>query len=241
MDNNEKKSNQEKYDKAFSITRTSHKNKNFNNHKKLHSTKLEAAFKQVSDIRKFEIEMYWKRSTYFWALIVVAFTGYFAVLSADKLPHKGIFSLLISGLGLIFSFAWYLSARGSKYWLENWENHLDLMEDEITGPLYKTILQRPSLEGFSEKYVTGPRAYSVSKINQWVTVAVGFTWIGLITTSLISSIQTLNIPFKTTIYILLHLIIIVVTIFFCFLMQRKGKTHEESKKPEVKIRSTTIK
>jgi tRNA A-37 threonylcarbamoyl transferase component Bud32 len=34
------------------------------------------ALKQALDIRKFEIDLYWKRATYFWAFIAVSFAGY---------------------------------------------------------------------------------------------------------------------------------------------------------------------
>jgi len=133
---------------------------------------LKAAFAQVADIRKFEIELYWKRSTYFWALIAVAFAGYFAILAADKIPNKFFLSLVVACIGIVFTYAWHLANRGSKYWQENWENHLDLLEDKVTGPLYKTRLDRPSHINKSEKYVTGPLPVSVSKINQWVSVFV---------------------------------------------------------------------
>ncbi|MBV5304022.1 MAG: hypothetical protein JZU70_07475 [Chlorobium sp.] len=49
-------------------------------------SKVKKALKHALDIRKFEIELYWKRATYFWALIVVAFTGYFAILGAKDFP-----------------------------------------------------------------------------------------------------------------------------------------------------------
>jgi hypothetical protein len=48
--------------------------------------KRNEALKNALDIRKFEIEMYWKRATYFWAFITLAFTAYFAVLiNGEKL------------------------------------------------------------------------------------------------------------------------------------------------------------
>lgn len=145
------------------------------------SKTLEAAFKQASDIRKFEIELYWKRATYFWALIVVAFAGYFSVLSIDmgKLNDKYLVSLVISCTGLVFTFAWFLSGKGSKYWQENWENHLDLLENKITGPLYKTKIGRENETRFIEKYITGPSEVSVSKINQWVALYVSLIWVFL--------------------------------------------------------------
>jgi hypothetical protein len=51
--------------------------------------------------------------------------------------------LVVTGLGLVLSAAWYLANRGSKQWQENWENHVDLLEYEVKGPLYKTVLGRP--------------------------------------------------------------------------------------------------
>jgi hypothetical protein len=57
--------------------------------------------------------------------------------------EKTHLSLVVTGLGLVLSAAWYLANRGSKQWQENWENHVDLLEYEVKGPLYKTVLGRP--------------------------------------------------------------------------------------------------
>ena len=35
------------------------------------------------DIRKFEIDLYWKRAAYFWAFIAATFAGYFALLGSN--------------------------------------------------------------------------------------------------------------------------------------------------------------
>ncbi|MCC9001729.1 MAG: hypothetical protein LM549_03765, partial [Candidatus Competibacter sp.] len=43
-------------------------------------SKLESALEKALDIRKFEIELYWKRAAYFWTLIAAAFAGYFIIL-----------------------------------------------------------------------------------------------------------------------------------------------------------------
>lgn len=97
------------------------------------------ALKHALDIRKFEIEMYWKRATYFWTLITATFAGYFALLSSHQIP--GLI-LLVNCIGLVLSIGWYLVNRGSKYWHSNWERHVDILEDEIIGPLYKTTLAK---------------------------------------------------------------------------------------------------
>ncbi|NMM02324.1 hypothetical protein HHL24_30920 [Paraburkholderia sp. RP-4-7] len=129
------------------------------------------------DIRKFEIELYWKRATYFWVLIAAAFTGHFVILGADEkhFPDKQYLAYIVACLGLVLTFAWYQANKGSKYWQENWENHVDSIEDSVIGPLYKTILARPPSANLVERLV-GPAPVSVSKINQWVNIFTLFVW-----------------------------------------------------------------
>ncbi len=90
-----------------------------------------AALEHAIDIRRFEIELYWKRATYFWTLIAAAFAGYFLLKAHGKDEEMR----LASAIGLVLSTGWYLVNRGSKYWQENWERHVDLLEDEFMGPL----------------------------------------------------------------------------------------------------------
>lgn len=144
--------------------------------------KTEAALQHALDIRKFEIGLYWQRATYFWALIAAAFAGYFAVLAAEHMssPDKAFNAFVIACLGLIFSLAWFLANRGSKYWQENWENHVDMLEDGITGPLYKTILHRPTNKNLLSRLIEGPAPFSVSQINQWVSLFTLVIWLCLI-------------------------------------------------------------
>jgi len=117
---------------------------------------------------------------YFWALIASAFAGYFAILSSEHLQNKEYLAFIISLIGLIFSWAWFLVNQGSKFWQENWENHVDMLEDEFVGPLYKTILHRPEDRGFVEKHVLGPKGMSVSKINLIVSLFTIFIWLVLL-------------------------------------------------------------
>jgi hypothetical protein len=134
------------------------------------------ALKCALDIRKFEIELYWKRAAYFWTLIAASFAGYFALLSAknDHPPQGAIF--LISCVGLILSVGWYLVNRGSKYWQTNWERHVDILEDEIMGPLYKTTIAK---EEFSFWSLHDGYPFSVSKVNQLISLFIILIWIGL--------------------------------------------------------------
>ena len=47
---------------------------------------LKAALEQAYEVRKFEIELYWKRATYFWTFIGASFAAYaaFAVVEVDE-------------------------------------------------------------------------------------------------------------------------------------------------------------
>jgi hypothetical protein len=43
------------------------------------------------------------------------------------------------GLGILTALANALAARGSRFWQNNWEKHIDMLEDKIEGQLYKTV------------------------------------------------------------------------------------------------------
>lgn len=97
-----------------------------------------AALSRAHEIRKFEIELYWKRAAHFWLLQA-------AVFAAIGLSWRGfldgsspLIPIALAALGTVTAFAGYLSAKGSKFWQENWEYHIDMLEDEFEGRLHKT-------------------------------------------------------------------------------------------------------
>lgn len=114
--------------------------------------KIESALEKAHDIRKFEIERYWQRTAYFWAFIVSIYIAYYHVLKEICCSHGELPLVALAGLAVFFSYSWYLSSRGSHKWQKNWERHVDLLEDEMTGPLYKTFLDdtAPSVNKINE-------------------------------------------------------------------------------------------
>ncbi len=122
-------------------------------------SKKAKAYEAASDIRKFEIGLYWQRTAYFWAFITVIYTAYYHILK-DNTDHGALPLVVFSFLGLFFSISWFLSNKASKHWQKNWELHMDLLEDDVTGPLYKTYLAE--------------RSYSVSKINLAASIIISF-------------------------------------------------------------------
>jgi hypothetical protein len=136
----------------------------------------EEALKNALDIRKFEIDLYWKRAAYFWTLIAASFGGYFALQNGGK-NENGPSIFIITCIGLILSFAWYLVNRGSKYWQENWERHVDVLSEKVIGPLYRTTLSRGQWFTVFMPHEAFP--FSVSRVNQLVSLFVTLLWVGL--------------------------------------------------------------
>ena len=95
------------------------------------------------------------------------FAAYFVLLNYNegkqKINAAECIELALICLGTFLSICWYFVHEGSKKWQENWEAHIDALENDITGPLYKTVFVR---EG-----------YSVSGVNKWVTIFISVTWV----------------------------------------------------------------
>ncbi len=80
-----------------------------------HEEKKRKALDRAHEIRKFEIELYWRRTTYFWTLIAAAFVSFFAIQSAKDLDGKQVLSFIVANLGFVFSLGWYFINRSSKF------------------------------------------------------------------------------------------------------------------------------
>ena len=71
-----------------------------------------------NDTRKFEIKLFWHRAIFFGGFISIIFVGYYST------TDKPTIQFLLSVLGLLCSFVWFLANKGSKFWQENWEGHI---------------------------------------------------------------------------------------------------------------------
>jgi len=124
------------------------------------------AYEIANDNRKFEISNYWTRASYYWLFQASVYAGYFYSITAenDKYLYKNPEIIVgITCLGFLTALAWHFSNKGSKKWQENWESHVDSLENEITGPLYKTTSCRET--------------WSVSRINEIVSFFSIIAWI----------------------------------------------------------------
>lgn len=134
--------------------------------KKRTKEEIEASYKQAWQAKNFEIDNYWKRTNYFWAFQVAAFAGYFSVLGSTAYLRNPHILYFVTCIGFVTAMAWTFINRGSKTWQRHWEIHVDMLENEVTGPLYKVVTEK--------------KTFSVSKINDIVSRFIACIWLILI-------------------------------------------------------------
>ncbi|WP_226018195.1 hypothetical protein [Novosphingobium sp. FKTRR1] len=122
-----------------------------------------AAFARAHELRKFEIENYWTRSQYFWGFQIVSF-GALAITAKDGQFNPPVV-LIVAVLGALAALTGLLTAKGSKFWQENWEAHIDFLEGKVEGNLHKTVLVKDGL------------SFSVSRVNERFLEILLFGWL----------------------------------------------------------------
>lgn len=223
--NNKNLYTQKTYNKEFGINKSS-------------NDKHDSALRNALDIRKFEIELYWKRASYFWTFIAAALAAYGMIQASSNIDNdvKSDLSVYLCCLGIIFSFGWYCVNRGSKRWQENWENHVDLLEDDINGPLYKVVLSREkpkTMHGKIRVILTGPADWSVSKINLLISIYVTLFWVFLLARELLPFDSGLSINWQ-------YVISVVLTLGFCVLFVTLGASQDQPYNHVATKRATRI-
>lgn len=122
-----------------------------------------AALQRAHELRSFEIENYWKRSSYFWGFQLVAF-GALALTANNGQFYPPIVEI-VAVLGALAALTGILTARGSKFWQANWEAHVDFLEGAVEGKLHTTAL--------IDKGVS----FSVSRVNERFLEVLLIGWV----------------------------------------------------------------
>jgi len=197
--------------------------------------KLEKALEIALDTRKFEIGLYWKRTGYFVLFIGAVFIGYYTILTSDKdkikieKEQQEWLLLLLAALGYLLSLLWYMANRGSKFWQENWEAHIKELSTHLGVPIFGIIKSREhSIRNLMQEY-----PFSVSKINQMVSLIVTFAWLLILCKEMGLSELLESIPFSVCyktlaggIVIMLSFLIIVCCKGFAAKVSKKGDKFE---------------
>lgn len=128
-------------------------------------SRLAKAYEVALDIRKFEIDLYWKRSTSFW-LLLGGLSAVLGIVAGGKLeatwslPTIELIGMCVALAGATISLAWWLVNKGSKFWQRNWEYQVQLLERDVLGPLYKTV--------FADRNTRV--MYSVTALNEYISL-----------------------------------------------------------------------
>lgn len=141
---------------------------------------------------KFETELYWKKSVFFWTAIALAFGGLLAT-GAYMSQSAPFYQFILCCIGAVLSFAWVAITQGSKYNQQKWAYLVHTLEDDTIGPLFKTQttfrrtdtklnrLYHPSkgvvTDPASDKYELRP--FCVAKINDYLSLYIAWTWVFL--------------------------------------------------------------
>lgn len=163
--------------------------------------KLREAYNKAHDIRKFEIDLYWKRATYFWTLTAALITIFGLFLSNYLKPapppptnENLLVSLsIVSSIGFLLSIFSLMTITSGKYWQKNWEFHITKLQFLFSGDLYQNNIPR-------EKYI-----YSISNINEKIhgVFIISWTIAILISAGSIKEIDYFFITVFVTIFLIL--------------------------------------
>jgi 4-amino-4-deoxy-L-arabinose transferase-like glycosyltransferase len=188
------------------------------------SLTLEKLLERAYDIRKFEIDLYWKRASYFWGFLIATFTAYFIVSDSTKFGSKSKIELLVVCIGFVFSLSWYLVNRGSLFWQYNWERMIEAIEEAVEINYYKVNL----VPNYKSYHLFSAHPYSLGRINIMVSFFVCLVWLTLIGFYFFYPYNTISFH-KQIDYG--KLILALITVTFSLILLYKGKS------PSNKIKS----
>ena len=169
--------------------------------------RVKNALDKAWETRDFEIELYWKRAIYFWGFNAAIIIAIATILKEFKDTPLILSALYL--LGIIFSIGWVMTNHSSKFWQKNWEKHIDYLEDNYYGKLYKTI--HPELKN---NFVP-----SISNVNLIVSYLVSIFW-------LLAYFQLFELLYKIENHCLyisskIILLFIILFIFLIFAIKKK--------------------
>lgn len=180
-------------------------------------------YDKMLDLRKFEIENFWKRALFFWGTLALVLIAY----SKNDLGHK--YQPIISFIGLLYNIVFSLSLRGSKYWQEHWEVMATAYENKNNFSLVNEASYEPNFKSF----FTYPYRFSVSKLTMLLsdsTVLMWFMlWLKDIISLALSKDQLKDHLFANLYVILFHVVILIYWAFFF----SYGKVYHKRKKKEI--------
>lgn len=185
-------------------------------------------YDKILDLRKFEIENFWKRTLFFWGTIAIIYAGYFNAKLFD-------YQIIIPLIGLLFNVILSLSTRGSKYWQEHWESMALIYENELKFDLFKYD-PKSIIDNHNKSRLSKPYRFSVSKLTMLLSDLSTLIWLILWLKELVNLIISDKLRFDffvksscvhwfTVMIISIHILLIGYFVMFI----RKGNVYHKFK------------
>jgi len=160
-------------------------------------------FRLINDTRKFEISLFWQRAIFFGGFISIIFVGYYTIKDV-------LLRFLLSVFGILCSFFWTLANKGSKFWQENWEGHIENNDVLRKKEIFTTTFRK------KKKGILGAKQFSPSKISIALSIYITLLWLFLMIYSFVSLNGMLNK--------LMGIFLIIFTFTFAFLVSNESHT-----------------
>jgi hypothetical protein len=125
----------------------------------------------AADVRKFEIELFWKRSTFFWAFSTTALGAY-----GFAHGHPGL-QFAAGCFGLVCAVIWTLVNRGSKYWQLIWERKVEAAQEDA---IHVDLFSKRANPIVEQSWKWGAMHFSVSALATALSDFTILLWLGLI-------------------------------------------------------------
>lgn len=127
-------------------------------------------YEKVLELRKFEIENFWKRAIFFWGTIALIYVAFF------RLPITSSYIIIVPLIGLLFNIIFSLSIRGSKYWQEHYEELATFYEHSMDFVLFNHE-NSTKLLGTKPFVLSKPHRFSVSKLAMLLADLSVIVWV----------------------------------------------------------------
>ena len=119
--------------------------------------RLEKCLEIAIDNRKFEIDLFWRRTIIFWGFVAALLIGVSRVITVNRQ-----LAIVLSAMGFIFSLIWTLVNRGSKSWYESWEEKADTYFIQLYR--YKKMYKKIKKDEHDILFILRSRDYSLSRL-----------------------------------------------------------------------------
>lgn len=167
--------------------------------------------------RNFHYDNFSKWMTYYYVAVAAVFVAY---------NSEDIISLLIVALGCFISILWHLSCKGYYFWIKNWTDLINRLENQNSIELEKVYSVFSNNIWKKNNNLLSPTQsanISTSKVTLTLSFGICFFWFFIFADKLISKFQSIEIDYCFVFVIALVLELLAIFIFGQFLKSDLSK------------------